>query len=815
MALKEYERKRNFSKTPEPRPQAGSAAEYGRFFVQRHDASHLHYDFRLAIGGVLKSWAVPKGPSMDPFIKRLAVEVEDHPLAYGTFEGNIPKGQYGGGSVMLWDTGAFRTDGAASPELQLQKGHLKFHLEGKKLRGAFGLVRMHAKATGKEWLLVKAPDSDGAPGWNLDDYEFSAATRRTQEQIAKGQTASSPPNPHKIEPMLATLGRELPKGPDWLYEVKWDGVRTLCTIKNGQAFFQSRNGLAYNSYFPELGDLPKALDLKSGVVDGEIVAMDASGRSNFQAIQPRLGGMLPGKHKRADPSGISLYLFDVLFKDGKDLRELPLRKRRAVLTEILRPSERFKLSIALDGSAQVVMEVAAENELEGIVAKRLDSPYSSGRSSAWVKVKLQQQQEFVICGWTPGKRDSFGAIVLGLYEDDRLYWCGNAGTGFSEATLKEIAAVLKAAPLSRKPRFAVGEWQPKMHWVSPTLVAEIRFAEWTNSSHLRAPVFLGLRTDRPAKECVKESPMAETKRPESNMTQRLRKSKVPLTNLDKVYFPAQKLTKGSLLGYYDAIASYILPHLKDRPASLKRYPDGIDGKSFFQKNLPAATPGWVPSITIYSEDSQRDIRYVLIQDRSVLLYVVNLGCIDLNPWMSRAQNLDSPDYALFDLDPFHCDFDKLIDAAHHIREVLGHLKLQTFVKTSGSGGLHVVAPLKAGHSYEEVKEFTATLAGAVILTRPDLFTIERSLSKRRPDRVYFDYFQMGKGKTIAAPYSVRPEDGAPVSTPLRWEELAKGMRPKDFHIGNTLERLKTLGDPWAAIRKSRQSLWAALRKLRG
>ena len=793
MALKEYERKRDFKKTPEPGPQATSPHDAGRFFVQRHDASHLHYDFRLSIGGVLKSWAVPKGPSMDPSLKRLAMEVEDHPLAYGDFEGNIPQGEYGGGSVMLWDAGTFEIEGGGTALRQLDKGHLKLHLKGEKLRGGFGLVRMRGKATGREWLLVKAPDDGAIAGWDVNHYPYSIATKRTQEQIAQPELP--------LQSMLATLALKLPAGSDWMYEVKWDGVRTLCTIKDGTVQLQSRNGLSYNSYFPELLDLPKALRLKSGVVDGEIVAMDASRKISFQALQPRLGRLVPGKHSGPAPHGISLYLFDLLFQDGKDLRGLPLRERRAALAKVLRPNDRFKLSTPLEGSAAAVMEVAVEHQLEGIIAKRLDSTYSSGRGNSWIKVKLQQRQEFVICGWTEGKRASFAALVLGLFADGHLRWCGNVGTGFTEATLQQIHAQLKATSLSRKPPGATGDWQPKMHWVKPSLVAEIRYAELTQGGHLRAPVFLGLRPDRSPQECTKETAVVPTPR----------KSKAPLTNLEKTYFPKDHLTKADILDYYERVSPFLLPHLKDRPASLKRYPDGINGKMFFQKNLPDSTPDWIPSITLYSNDSKRDIRYALVQNLDTLLYVINLGCIDQNPWMSRIRNLDSPDFVLFDLDPFHCDFDKVIAAAHHLREVLAHLKLETFVKTSGSDGLHVVAPLKAGHSYDEVREFTAALAATVMQTQPSLFTIERSIAKRTKDRVYFDYFQIGKGKTIAAPYSVRPHDGAPVSTPLRWEELKPGVRPGTFHIGNTMDRLRSVGDLWAPARNSRQSLSTALK----
>ena len=786
MALKEYARKRDFSKTPEPRPLSPSGSPGSRFFVQRHDASHLHYDFRLAIGGVLKSWAVPKGPSMDPAHKRLAMEVEDHPVAYGTFEGTIPKGEYGGGSVMLWDTGAFETEGPGSPEQQWEKGHLKLRLHGEKLTGTFTLVRMRGKATGREWLLVKSADVDAQKGWSVDDYAFSILTNRTQEQIA-----ANTPKPTPIAPMLATLETALPEGPDWLYEVKWDGVRVICTVERGGVALQSRNGQSYNASFPELLDLPRALSLKSGTLDGEIVAVDAAGRSRFEAIQPRLGRTRPGNGSGPNAHGIALYLFDLLAKDGNDLRGQTLRKRRGELSAIFRPNERFRLSNPLNGTAASVMAVAVEHRLEGIIAKRWSSQYVSGRSHDWVKVKLQQRQEFVVCGWLPGKR-SFSALVLGLLADGQLTWCGNVGTGFSEAAIRDIHATLKATAIESRPRIAIGEWPPKMHWVPPALTAEVKFAEWTTNRHLRAPVFVGLKPDRAAKEF--------------QMTESKTGPTPSLTNLDKVYFPKDKITKGDLLAYYREVAPVLLPHLKDRPASLKRYPDGITGEPFFQKNLSDSTPAWVPSVTYYSEDSKRDIRYALVQDNNTLQYVVNLGCIDHNPWMSRTQSIDSPDYVLFDLDPFHCGFDKVIEAAHSLREILDSLKLESFVKTSGSDGLHIVIPLKPVHSYDVVREFAASVASAAAQARPDLFTLERSLAKRTRRRVYFDYLQIGKGKTIAAPYSVRPQNGAPVSTPLRWEELVKGLRPKDFHIKNTVSRLAKIGDLWAPVLKGRQSL---------
>ena len=820
MSLLEYRKKRDFHRTPEPVGRTGKDSVAGQFFVQRHNASRLHYDFRLAIEGVLKSWAVPKGPSMDPAEKRLAVQVEDHPLDYGNFEGNIPKGQYGGGSVMLWDRGQFGVDGDKDASAQWERGDIKLHLEGEKLRGGFKLFRMKGKPKGNEWLLVKTRDEFALGGPEVEAEARSVLTHRTQEEIADGVKPRRTGSVPKAEPMLPTLVRTLPEGDEWLYEVKWDGVRALCSVENGALDIRSRGGKQYNRSFPELMALPAHLKLHSALLDGEIVAMDASGQIRFSAIQPRLGIRFAKNGKGDAPLGISLYLFDILFADGGDLREKPLEHRKEVLAAALQVDDRFRLSPALDGTATELLEVAEEHRLEGIVAKRKDSPYRSGRSADWVKVKLGKRQEFVICGWLSGKRSTFASLVLGLFEGDELYWCGNVGTGFSESTQRSIREILEKDQRAPPPAFARGEWPDGMHWAKPTMVAEVRFAEWTRAGRLRSPVFVGIRQDKTPHECVREHPaegeaMVEKQRAtrDHQPTKPGVSQRPPLTHTDKIYFPADGISKGELLDYYEAVSGYMLPHLRGRPATLKRYPDGIDGPSFFQKNMPASTPDWVPTVTMPSESDGREIRYLLIEDLRTLLYAVNLGCIDIHTWMSRAATVESPDYVLFDLDPYECDFSKVVDTAKVLRELMQQLGLDAYAKTSGGNGIHVVTPLSKGQTFDEVREFTSGMAAAISKLRPDLITTERSLKKRPRGKVYFDYVQFGRGKTIASVYSVRPRNGAPVSTPLEWEELTGKLKPSAFHLRNTIKRVQGRGDLWKKVLDTGQSLRTARKKL--
>ena len=806
--LAKYQSMRDFKITSEPAGEAvGKTGELrpgdrSQFYIQRHDASHLHYDFRLLIDGTLKSWAVPKGPSLDPAVKRLAMEVEDHPASYGDFEGTIPKGEYGGGSVMLWDRGEFELLGEVDALAQLKKGDLKFRLEGEKLRGDFALVRTREVKGKRQWLLIKKKGEGAVSGWDVESQAISVRTGRAQEEIAGGSVAAGSLGvkgelPKVVAPMLATLAQKLPQGKDWAFEIKWDGVRVIARVgKAGKVELSSRNGLSYTKQFPELATLGDCFAGHTVTVDGEIVVHDEAGKPSFQALQPRLGlrwgrkGNVSGAANSAH-----LYLFDLLSCDGYDLRGVEFAARKAKLAELFKASANVRLSEHFLADGKDLLEAARESGLEGVMAKRLDSLYTPGRSKAWVKVKFESSEEFAICGWTTGKRN-ISALVLGQKKGTELVWAGNVGTGFDTATLEDLQARLEKLETAKSPFVGVGPEDAR--WVKPKLLAEVKFANWTSEGKLRAPVYVGLKMDREVSVAKKAGD---------------KKREVALTHLDKVYFPEDGITKGQLIEYYDAASEFVLPYLKDRPLSLRRYPNGIHGESFFQKNLPEGSPSWLETVEIYSEDSKRMIRYAMAQNRESLLYLVNLGCIDQNPWMSRVKHLDQPDFLLIDLDPHECSFDKIVEAALYVKQLLDALKVEVYVKTSGGNGMHVVAPLAAGLSYDEVREFTASLARLTVKQRPDLFTVERAIKKRPKGRVYFDHVQIGQGKTIAAPYVVRAYKGAPVGTPLRWDEVKPGLKPGDFWMGNVLDRVKEVGDLFAPVLKKGQKLKRAAASL--
>jgi bifunctional non-homologous end joining protein LigD len=793
MSLKEYARKRDFAKTPEPKP-GKVRASTGRYFIQRHNATRLHYDFRLEIDGTLKSWAVPKGPSLDPAVKHLAAMVEDHPLDYGDFEGNIPKGQYGGGSVMLWDRGTFDLIGPESGAAQIDRGDLKFELHGEKLQGTWALVRMKNRGKGNEWLIIKKKDDAAQPGWNIEDFAVSVKTGRTQEEIAadlpaKKSTPKKKVMPGFIEPMLSTLTDKLPKGDEWLFEVKWDGVRGLVYIDDGAVAIYTRNNNRCDRQYPELQVLPHYIKAKQAILDGEIVVMDERGVSHFELIQPRIHTQDANAiAKMGQKNPVHLFVFDLLYLDGRDLRGEPLIERKRLLQKILRPFTLLRVSESFEGKGEELLEAARQTGLEGLIAKRKTSTYESRRSGNWLKVKLTTEQEFVIGGYTAGEREPFGSLAVGYHEDGKLHYAGNVGTGFNARNLAELWSLLEPLKTSKRP-FAGADKIPRgTEWVKPELVAQIKFANWTDDKKLRAPVYLGLRNDKAAVEVENE----ETPK---------------LTNLDKIYYPEDGYTKGDLLKYYEAVAPLILPHLKDRPLSLKRYPNGIHEPFFFQKNTPESYPDWLRTETIGG------IRYVLAQDKKSLMYLTNLGCIDENPWMSRIGSLENPDYILIDLDPYECAFSKVVEAALLVKEKLDKIGLRGYPKTTGGDGMHVYIPIKAEYTYEQARSFAEVIARLLAAERPDLFTTPRSVAKREKDRVYFDYLQISESKTISAPYCARAYPGAPVSTPLTWEEVTPKLLPSQFNIKNAPKRFARVGDLFEGVLKKPQSIEKALAKL--
>ena len=826
--LNEYAKKRNFETTPEPPPKVTPAKgddRTGFFCVQRHDASHLHYDFRLEIGGVLVSWAVPKGPSRDPTRKSLAMKVEDHPFEYGTFEGNIPKGSYGGGSVMLWDKGTFEVIGEPGAQGQLARGDFKFELHGTKLNGSFAIVRMKRSAKGNEWLLIKKQDEHAVPDYDIEKFAWSVTTKRTQQEIAEDSPALNvadlkgareAPLPASLDAMLATVVTDPPKGSHWLYEIKWDGVRALCLIKHGKLEIETRRGNRCEKQYPELSNLPAHVNAKVAWLDGEICVLDEEGRSRFELIQPRIHSTASAVPRLAESSPVTLFLFDILYLDGYDVRGVALEDRKRLLNSVVTPDQTIRISESFDTDGAKMFEAARHMKLEGILAKDRRSTYVPARTPQWLKLKVQSEQEFVIAGFTAGERDYFGALVLAYEKGGKWLHAGQVGTGFDQKLMKAIhtrlkALVTKTCPFQPKPKI-----KDPVTWVRPEIVCQVRFLDWTTDGMLRAPVFIGLRDDKVAEEVVREPQPKATSLNLSakEATVELNGQTLKFTNLDKVFFPKDGWKKRDLLLFYNDVADLLVPHLKGRPLSMKRYPNGIEKDYFFQKNA-THFPSWLQLEPIVEHDPPKTNHYPVANDRASLLYLVNLGCIDHNPWMSCVGNLEHPDWMLLDLDPVDVSYDKIVEAAQLIRQILSELGLSGYPKTTGGDGMHIYVPLEPVYTYAQVRTFAELLSHLAVDREPKLFTTPRSVEKRKKDRVYFDYLQIGTGKTISAPYVVRAYDGAPVATPLDWKEVVRGLRPNDFRIDNAVERFQRVGDIFAPVLAGGQRLETALARLNG
>ena len=769
--LSDYERKRDRKKTPEP---FGSKrrGKLPIFVVQRHDARRLHYDFRLERDGVLASWAVPKGVPLEPGQQHLAVHVEDHPLEYATFAGEIPKGNYGAGTVEIWDHGTY--------ELVEEKtdGGLTVRLHGERLEGTWTLVPAHLSGDEKNWLLLRKRD------------ESTAA-------VARGRR-------DRYEPMLATLIDELPRGPGWLFEPKWDGYRALGYVRGGEATLRSRRGNDLTERFAVVAKaLPNALRTPDAVVDGEVCALDEAGRPSFSAMQQGRPG-----------TPLVYEVFDVLEIAGERLTGLPLSERRERLEQLVVPSGVVQVSgVFEDGEA--LLEAAQEQRLEGVMAKKAASRYQEGkRGGDWLKKKTHGRQEFVICGWTKGqgrRATTFGSLVLGVRRGGEYVWVGNVGTGFTEKAIDDLLARLR--PLERETSpFAAVPTMPKVRkgdvaWVEPKLVCEVEFLEWTHDGHLRAPSFQGLREDKPARAVRREDPA------EMNDAAGLK-----LSNLDKVFWAAEGITKGDLIDYYRAVGPVLVPHLKGRPFTMRRYPDGAYGKAFFQKDAPKHMPDWIPRFAVEVSTRERPpkrrmIEAPLVNDERALLWMANMGCIDMNAWYSRVDKPERPDFVLFDLDPSpDVGIKEVVAVARIVKQALDALGLVSFPKTSSADGMHVLVPIERRSTYAQTREFCEIVAGAIARAHPGLATTQWVKAKRRG--VLIDSNQNGEGKTIASVYSVRPRPGAPVSTPLHWDEVTASLDPTSFTMDVVLERIRRHGDLFAGVLTTRQRLEPALRTLR-
>lgn len=826
MALKKYQEKRHFERTPEPR--GGDAAADGplRFVVQKHQARRLHYDLRLECDGVLKSWAVPKEPTLDPNSKRLAIMVEDHPLEYRTFQGTIPKGEYGAGTVEIWDEGTYSVPGCTTRhecerqlDAALREGNVKVVLDGKKLRGEFAIVKM-ANAEDNAWLLIKKRDAaaSGARQPPVAPAE-SPSMNRGLTPPARLDLGGIPTGklPTRVKPMLATLVEEPFDRKDWIFEVKWDGYRAIAEVRPDKVSLYSRKQLAFNQYQPIVDALKKLGH--TAVLDGEVVVLDKDGISRFQLLQ---------NYQKTGVGPLIYYVFDILHLDGHDLRDLPLIRRKAILAEVIRGIPGVQLSEHIEEHGVAFFKAVSERGLEGIIAKNATSAYREGvRGKNWLKIKPLVRQEAIIAGFTRGQgwRKDFGALVLGVCEGDELIYIGRAGSGFDAQSIADLQArleplVQKACPFRVKPKL-----EDPVVWVKPQLVCEIHFREWTDEGHARFPIFLGLREDKTPESVVRERPVDPDEIGETSTEADPTPASEPrpnevtldghvlkLTNRDKVFWPDEGYTKGDLIDYYRAVAATMLPHLKDRPLSLHRFPNGIKGKSFFQKDAGSYTPDWIQTFSHYSDSSERDIRYILCQNEATLVYLANLGCLELHPWSSRVTTLERPDFIIVDLDPLDVPFDDVVATAQCVRKVLERCGIDGVCKTSGKRGLHIGIALGARYDYDLARQFAQLIAQLVHTELPQITSLWRNPSKRQ-GLVYLDYVQNRRGQTLAAAYSVRPYPGATVSTPLRWAEVKRGLDPTRFTIRTVPKRLDKLGDLWQPVLGAGVDVNACLQKL--
>ncbi|HCN84778.1 MAG TPA: DNA ligase D [Sphingobacteriaceae bacterium] len=879
MSLEKYVAKRDFTKTAEPKAGKSKDSQL-KFVIQKHDASHLHYDFRLEMEGVLKSWAVPKGPSTDPKTKRLAMMVEDHPYDYRTFEGIIPQGEYGGGTVIVWDEGTYEpieeVEGKQAQEKfllkQLKSGSLKIKLHGEKLEGEFALVKTHGMGD-NAWLLIKHKDSYSSTkdiskqdksvisGKTIETMEKTSEkvwksgheekikTKTDKKKVAEPAQEDSEADdkidtaallkkapkskiPEGIKPMLATLVDEPFDDPDWVYEVKWDGYRALAFINNGGVELLSRNKKDFSAKFYPIYKILKEWKINA-VIDGEILVLNDKGISNFGNLQ----------NWRSEADGeLVFYVFDILWDDGKNLMDLPLLQRQAILKDILPTNDdRIRLSKVFQANGTDFFNAAQRMGLEGIMAKKSDSLYSPDfRTKEWLKIKVNQRQEVIIAGYTKNEDTSkqFSSLLLGVYEDGELHYVGKVGTGFSDALQKDMMArfrplITDKSPFNTLPdvnkpsRFRPNPPKAKATWLKPELVCEVAFAEVTSDGVFRHPSFQGMRSDKKAKEVVREKPLHTDEVIEENPDEKpdlhqdaIRPPKeqerktllnpkdetqvrkicghdLKFTNLSKVYWPEDKVTKRDMFNYYYQVAEYILPYLKDRPMSLNRFPGGIHGQSFYQKDVKDKAPDWTKKFSYTTSDGEHK-EYLVGTDEASLLWMASLGCIEMNPWFSRVQSPDNPDYCVIDLDPDKNTFDQVIEAAKEVKKVLDALDVPAFCKTSGSTGVHIYIPLGAKYSYDQSQLFARILVNIVHKQLPDFTSLERMVAKRN-GKMYLDFLQNRPGATIAGPYSLRPKPGATVSMPLSWDEVKPGLTMKDFTIFNAAERLKKQGDLFKGV----------------
>ena len=873
LSLVNYNKKRDFTKTLEPQGKVKRSSQKKKlrtFVVQKHDASRLHYDFRLeSEDGVLLSWAVPKGPSVNPETKRLAILVEDHPLDYLHFEGTIPSGNYGAGTVIVWDTGNYTSKEILSE--QMKRGKVSIELYGNKLKGMFSLIRTRRE---NEWLLIKGRDEYASnediillqpdsvlTGMSNSDIEIERkSVKKSQGVNSKGHELTSGISSYgskmnllfpNIKPMLASPSDKAFNSKDWVFEIKWDGVRAILFKNKKNIKIQSRNGNDITARYPEIVNAAR-ISLRacgSAVIDGEIVVLNKNGVPDFHVHQHRINIQDSKTIKvlsRESPA--TYYVFDMLYNENKSLRDLGYLERREILSSVLQVNDLIKISDYIEEKGIEILRSSNKLKLEGIVAKYKNSIYREGiRSKDWLKIKNTKTQDCVIIGYTKGEGarvHHFGSLVLAVYcqLEKKLRFVGHVGTGFDDETLDFVYSKLKNNEKDFMPVDKLPYINRKINWLNPVLVAEIKFADWTNDGILRAPVFLRLREDKKPNQCAVEadnpnSPAHHNKVNRNNKTRVDVKAKI--TNPSKIFWKATKdhpkFLKRDLILYYETMCDWILPHLKDRPLSLSRYPNGIEGKSFYQKDWDQKKPDFVQTVKVHSEHRNSNINYIVCNNRETLLWIANLGCIEMHPWYSRINELDScdtssllheekcglnfPDFIVFDLDPYIysgkekkweepryniAGFKAAVEVAYQLKDILKELKINSYVKTSGKSGLHIYVPIITSYPYEETKKFAEIIARIMVLRFPDKITIEWSTAKRK-GKIFFDYNQNSRGKTIASVYSLRPNHSATVSMPVEWNNL-DSILPTDFTIENVPQLVAKKTDLWERVITEKQNI---------
>jgi bifunctional non-homologous end joining protein LigD len=816
--LAAYRKKRDFSVTPEPVPSSPAGVEKEKkadkgaleFVVQKHDATRMHYDLRLEIAGAMASWAVPKGPSYDPRVKRLAVQTEDHPMEYNRFEGRIPDGEYGAGDVLLWDRGTYDTVPPGQEEAMRAKGHIAFQLRGEKLSGEWHLIKTHRKgegdgdSTASAWLLFKAKDSRADASRDIvaerpESVVSGVAATRGPRRVGaseKGKSARALVEAMG-EPMRAKLATSLVDPDSYLYEIKYDGYRLLAARAGADVRLVTRKGNDWTARFQLIAEGVEKLDVRECVLDGEACVVDGEGRPSFADLQAWLAG-----EKTAGK--LAFAVFDLLWLDGRDLRGLPIEERKQLLAALLGSADPpLSLSSAAGGSFEQIASVAKATGLEGLVAKKKGSTYSAGGTSgAWLKIKFDRRQDCAIVGYLPlsGTTDEVGALLLAVVNgDQKLHFAGRVGTGFTERTRKELARlidpeVVRAPSVEGAPRIKDARWCPAK------LVCEIRFANWTRDGSARAPSFLGLREDKAPADCVREEETFE-------LVPTLPKPKPPvkLSNPAKVLYPRDGITKQQIFDYYTAIAPVMLPHLAGRPLTLQRWPDGIDGEEWYQQNAPEKVPPFVRLVEVGPKHGNKN--RIVADGLETLQWLANLASLTIHQWASHIPSgvtdaaeavaaLGQPDYAILDLDPGDGTWAHLIEVAQAVRALLEALEMPGAVKTSGKRGIHIVVPIARGATHDEATAFAEKMARAVAKVLPEISTVER-MKARREGKLYVDYLQNGEGRTIVAPYTLRALDGAPVSTPITWDEVTRALDPRAFSMQTVLDRVSRHGDLFA------------------